>query len=179
MPAGKTLLTATLEEDEVDRVLAAWLRQRPDLDVRPLAVLSRLSRLARHLERIRRASFAAHGLQSAEFDVLAALRRAGHPYQLTPSQLTAAVLVSSATMTCCLTRLHTKNLVRRVENVRDHRGQLVELSDQGLSRVDGALGDLLAAEEKLLAALPAPERDLLTSLLRALLVGFDHPTRAD
>lgn len=72
-------------EDEVDRLVAAWRRERPDLDVQPLQVLSRVSRLARHLDRARRAAFAEHGLEPWEFDVLTALRRAGHPYQLSPA----------------------------------------------------------------------------------------------
>ena len=63
--------------DEVDRIVAAWRRERPDLDVSPLEVLSRVDRLSRHLDRARRAAFAAHGLESWAFDVLAALRDAG------------------------------------------------------------------------------------------------------
>ncbi|GAA3499213.1 hypothetical protein GCM10019016_063170 [Streptomyces prasinosporus] len=71
-------------EDEVDRLVAAWRRERPDLDVEPLEVLSRVSRLARHLDRARRLAFTEHGLESWEFDVLTALRRAGHPRTSSP-----------------------------------------------------------------------------------------------
>ena len=67
-------------QDEVDRLVEAWHKERPDLDVRPLQVLSRVSRLARHLDRARRAAFVAHDLEGWEFDVLTALRRAGKPY---------------------------------------------------------------------------------------------------
>lgn len=70
--------------DEVDRLVAAWRRERPDLDVSPLEVLSRVTRLARHLDRARRTAFAEHTLEPWEFDVLSALRRAGAPYQLSP-----------------------------------------------------------------------------------------------
>lgn len=72
-------------EDEVDRLVAAWRRERPDLDVEPLEVLSRVSRLARHLDRARRLVFSEHHLEPWEFDVLTALRRAGDPYQLSPA----------------------------------------------------------------------------------------------
>ena len=47
------------DRDEVDDLVAQWRDERPDLDVSPLQVLSRLSRLARHLDRARRAAFAA------------------------------------------------------------------------------------------------------------------------
>ena len=73
--------------DEVDRLVEAWGRERSDLDLRPMEVLSRVSRLAHHLDRARRAAFAEHRLETWEFDVLAALRRAGTPYQLSPGRL--------------------------------------------------------------------------------------------
>src|SRR6188768_2395005 len=86
-------------QDEVDRLVAAWARERPDLDVRPLEVLSRVTRLARHLDRARSTAFEAHQLEVWEFDVLAALRRAGRPYVLSPGQLLAQTMVTSGTMT--------------------------------------------------------------------------------
>ena len=70
-------------EDEVDRLVAAWRRERPDLDVEPLEVLSRVSRLARHLDRARRLAFAEHGLEPWEFDVLIAAPR-GSPVSALP-----------------------------------------------------------------------------------------------
>ena len=85
--------------DEVDGLVASWRAERPDLDTEPLQVLSRVSRLARHLDRARRAAFAAHGLAAWEFDVLSALRRQGEPYQLSPGALLRATLVTSGTMT--------------------------------------------------------------------------------
>ena len=85
--------------DEVDELVAGWQAERPDLDTEPLQVLSRVSRLARHLDRARTAAFASHGLQAWEFDVLSALRRQGPPYQLSPGALLRATLVTSGTMT--------------------------------------------------------------------------------
>jgi hypothetical protein len=92
-------------DDEVDRLVAAWRRERPDLDVEPLEVLSRVSRLARHLDRARRIAFSEHQLESWEFDVLTSLRRAGTPYQLSPGQLLTQTLVTSGTMTNRIDRL--------------------------------------------------------------------------
>src|ERR1700689_4874504 len=93
------------ERDEVDDLVAAWRQQRPDLDVAPLQVLSRVSRLARHLDIARRGAFSAHALEPWEFDVLSALRRAGPPFQLTPGALLRATLVTSGTMTNRIDRL--------------------------------------------------------------------------
>jgi DNA-binding MarR family transcriptional regulator len=159
--------------DEVDGLLAAWRRERPELDVTPLAVLSRVSRLARHVDRTRRAAFAGHGLEVFEFDVLAALRRAGPPYELSPGQLLHQTLVGSGTMTNRLDRLERRGLVRRRPDPEDGRGIRVRLTPRGQALVDAAVTDLLAREKALLAALPARDRERLARLLRAVLLHFE------
>jgi DNA-binding MarR family transcriptional regulator len=161
-------------EDEVDRLVAAWRRERPDLDVTPLEVLSRVTRLSRHLDRARRLAFARHDLELWEFDVLAALRRAGPPYQLSPGQLLTPTLVTSGTMTNRIDRLVDKGLVLRLPDPSDRRGVLVRLTQQGRDRVDAALADLLEREEELLAALSRQQREALATLLRALVTPFDN-----
>ncbi|MFC0861911.1 MarR family winged helix-turn-helix transcriptional regulator [Sphaerimonospora cavernae] len=160
-------------EDEVDRLVAAWRQERPDLDVSPLEVLSRVSRLSRHLERERRAAFAAHDMESWEFDVLTALRRAGKPYELSPGALLRATLVTSGTMTNRIDRLAAAGLVTRNPDPEDRRGVLVRLTAAGLARVDAAFTDLLRRECELLAGLGQHERQALAGLLRTLLVPFD------
>lgn len=160
-------------EDEVDRLVEAWRAERPDLDVEPLHVLSRVSRLARHLDRARRAVFAAHGMESWEFDVLTALRRAGRPYELSPGRLLRATLVTSGTMTNRIDRLESAGLVRRGPDPQDKRGVLVRLTDAGRTRVDAAFTDLVDRERALLGSLSPVDRRTLAGLLRALLVPFD------
>ncbi|GAA0276034.1 MarR family winged helix-turn-helix transcriptional regulator [Actinomadura nitritigenes] len=160
-------------EDEVDRLVAAWQAERPDLDVRPLQVLSRVSRLARHLDRARRAVFAAHQVESWEFDVLTALRRAGSPYQLSPGQLLRATLVTSGTMTNRIDRLAAAGLVERHPDPQDKRGVQVRLTEAGLTRVDAAFADLLGREQAILEALTPDQRETLAVLLRTLLIPFD------
>ncbi|HWG02924.1 MAG TPA: MarR family transcriptional regulator [Trebonia sp.] len=160
--------------DEVDDLVAAWHTQRPDLDVAPLQVLSRVSRLARHLDIARRGAFTAHDLESWEFDVLSALRRAGPPFQLTPGALLRATLVTSGTMTNRIDRLASRELVRREPDPRDRRGVLVTLTREGAAVVDAALAGLLDSERKLLAALDEEQRQVLTTMLRTLLAPFDR-----
>jgi len=167
------LLPVPVLRDEVDELVAAWRAQRPDLDVEPLQVLSRISRLARHLDIARRGAFADHGLESWEFDVLSALRRQGPPFQLTPGALLRATLVTSGTMTNRIDRLAAAGLVRREPDPRDKRGVLVILTGQGQERVDAALADLLHRERALLAGLDTAERGQLAELMRILLVPFD------
>lgn len=159
--------------DEVDRIIDAWRRERPDLDVAPLAVLSRISRLARHLDLARGRAFSAHGLEQWEFDVLSALRRGGEPYELSPGALVTQTLVTSGTMTNRIDRLEARGLVVRRPAPADRRGVLVRLTEPGRTAVDAALADLLDVERALLADLPARERDRLADLLRVLVAPFD------
>lgn len=159
--------------DEVDRLVAAWQRERPDLDVAPLEVLSRVTRLARHLDRARRTAFAAHGLEAWEFDVLAALRRAGEPYVLSPGQLLASTLVTSGTMTNRIDRLAARGLVVRAPDPDDRRGVRVGLTEAGKQRVDEALAALLARERELLEALSVQDQQALSTLLRRLVTPFE------
>ncbi|RKN08649.1 MarR family winged helix-turn-helix transcriptional regulator [Streptomyces radicis] len=161
-------------EDEVDRLVAAWRRERPDIDVEPLEVLSRVSRLARHLDRARRLVFAEHHLEPWEFDVLTALRRAGSPYQLSPGQLLTQTLVTSGTMTNRIDRLAKKGLVERLPDPNDRRGVLVRLTVTGQRHADGALSGLLAQERALLGGLTGAQRRELAALLRHLTAPFDN-----
>jgi DNA-binding MarR family transcriptional regulator len=161
------------EHDEVDRIVDAWERERPDLDFAPLQVLSRVGRLARHLDRARRAAFTASELESWEFDVLSALRRAGTPYQLSPKALLQQTLVSSGTMTNRIDRLVERRLVERRTDPNDGRGILVIMSPAGQKRVDTAISVLLAAETELLEKLSSSDREKLSALLRKLSLDFD------
>jgi DNA-binding MarR family transcriptional regulator len=155
--------------DEVDAVVQAWRRERPDLDVTPMEVLSRITRLAHQLDRRRSAAFTAHDLESWEFDVLAALRRAGPPYQLSPGRLLQETLVTSGTMTNRVDRLVARGWVTREQQPGDRRGVLVRLTSDGRTVVDSALTDLLAAERSMLNGLDAEEQAQLVAALRVLL----------
>ncbi len=160
--------------DEVDRIVAAWGRERPDLDTAPLQVLSRVTRLARHLDLARRGAFARHGLETWAFDVLSALRRAGVPYRLSPGALLTQTLVTSGTMTNRIDRLVEHGLVRRRPSAEDRRGVFVELTPAGLEQVDGALADLLESERRLLRSLSDEDQVTLADLLRVLVAPFDE-----
>ena len=161
-PAGR--------RDEVDDIVSAWHRERPDLQVDVMQVFSRVSRLAGRHATTRDAAFAAHGLGAFEFDVLAALRRAGAPYRMTPGELSRQTHVTSGTMTHRIGRLVERELVTRDNHPSDGRAAIVSLTPTGLAVADAALTDLLISEERLLTDLPATDREKLATLLRAMLL---------
>jgi DNA-binding MarR family transcriptional regulator len=160
-------------EDEVDRLVAGWRRVLPDMDISPLEVLSRVTRLARHLDRQRSVVFARHDLETWSFDVLSALRRSDAPHHLSPGQLLAQTLVTSGTMTNRLDHLEARGLVRRRTDPSDARSVRVQLTAAGARRVDGALVDLVARENAILGTLDDDERRTLADLLRRVVAPFD------
>lgn len=167
--------------DEVDRIIAGWAAARPDLDTSPMAVLSRVSRLARHLESARRAAFASSGLESWEFDVLSALRRADGE-GLSATALMHQTLVTSGTMTTRIDKMAARGLVTRTRDPRDGRAVRIALEPAGAAAVDEAMEHLLASEHELLAALDPAGAEALAATLRSLLLPFESsptPTPAE
>jgi len=155
--------------DEVDLLVEAWQRERADLDLGPVEVFSRISRLARLLDRARREAFTAQAIEPWEFDVLAALRRAGKPYRLSPGQLLRETMVTSGTMTNRIDRLGERGLVERSPDPHDRRGVLVGLTAVGKRAVDGAFDSLIDKERDLLGELTTAERRELAALLKRLM----------
>jgi DNA-binding MarR family transcriptional regulator len=155
--------------DEVDDIVTGWAAVRPDLDLAPMQVLSRVRRLARVLEDHREQAFSEHGLAAHEFDVLAALRRSGEPAELTPGRLIEATHVTSGTMTNRLDRLVARRLVTRRPHPSDGRQSLIRLTAAGRRRVDGALESLLAYESEVIDGLAPRELAGTVKSLRLLL----------
>lgn len=149
----------------VDVILEQWKRQRPDLDVEPMGLTGRLGRIARHLTHEIEQVFALHGLNMANFDVLATLRRAGPPYRLSPGELLANTMVTSGTMTNRIDQLVKVGLVERLQNPEDGRSVLVALSPKGLKKIDAAVTDHVANLERLTSGLNDSEFKRLDRLL--------------
>lgn len=160
-------------EDEVARLVAGWHRALPEVDVSPLEVWSRVTRLAQHLQRQRTAIFANHELETWSFDVLSALRRSDPPHELSPSQLLAQTLVTSGTMTNRLRHLEERGLISRRPDPDDARSVRVRLTGLGQRRVDAALVDLVTREDALLEGLSSLQRTQLADLLKIVVAPFD------
>lgn len=159
--------------DHVDKILAQWNQERPDLDVVPMGLLGRFGRVRAHLSREIERVLAKHGLSRASFDVLATLRRSGAPYRLSPGDLLAATMVTSGTMTNRIDQLEKTGMVERVRNPGDGRSVLVGLTPKGLTLVDEAVTAHVENQHRLVETLSAAERQELDALLRKLLAAFE------
>jgi len=159
--------------DHVDRILAQWAEERPDLDTGPMGLLGRLTRLRAHLGREVETELAKHGLSSSSFDVIATLRRSGPPYRLCPGDLLATTMVTSGTMTNRLDQLEKAGLIERLANPEDRRGVIIALTDKGLAVVDKAATAHVANQHRLVEALSREEREDLDRLLAKFLAAFE------
>jgi DNA-binding MarR family transcriptional regulator len=156
--------------DEIDRIVAEWGRERPDLDTSPTHTLQRITRLGLLQGASFARVFARYGVSFGEYLVLAALRRAGPPYRMNPTALFNSVILSSGAMTNRLDGLEEMGLVERLPDPDDRRGRLVALTGRGRDLVDAAVVDHLVNEERLLSGLDPAEREQLAALLRKLLL---------
>ena len=162
------------EPDHVAAILGAWRAERPGLDVSPVAIFGRITRIERYQAAALREVWRRHHVDSGEYDVLAALSRSGPDYQLTPTELYRSVLVTSATMTERLDRLERRKLIRRRPATRDRRSVLVELTARGRAIFDKAHPDLLATEAAMLESLSRHDRAALAGLLAKLAAGLEQ-----
>jgi DNA-binding MarR family transcriptional regulator len=161
------------ERDVVDELVSQWERERPDLGFAAMGTIGRLGRTMALVGASVEEVFAAHGLTVADFDVLAALRRAGEPHELRPTDISRQLMLSPAGMTSRLDRLDAAGLVTRSPDPGDRRSWLIRLTAEGRQIVDAAVADHVANEERLLSPLTKAQRTALDDALRTLLAQFD------
>ena len=156
-------------EDAVDRIVAQWARERPELATQPMAVFGRIYRIARLVGDRQEAVYATFGINRGEFDVLATLRRSGEPFQLSPTDLCASLMLTSGGMTGRLDRLERNGLITRSADPTDRRRLVITLTERGRDLVDQAVVAGLEAQHEVLDRLPEASRTQLADLLRDLL----------
>ena len=157
-------------QDAVDRITADWNDVRPELDVTPIEVIGRVSRLSRLVDRRLGQNFAEHGIENWMYDVMATLRRIGEPYELTAGDLVRQTMVTTGAITNRIDRLEARGLVERSPSETDRRKVIVRLTADGLSLVDEVAETHLATEHQLLDPLSQKQQSALANSLRALLL---------
>lgn len=161
------------DQDHVDMIVDAWAREDPGLDTASIAVVGRVLRIARYLEREVSLELARFDLSISEFNALSALRRTGTPYALSPTELSRALLLSSGGLTKLLERLEARGLIARTPDLSDGRGVVVKLTADGYDLQENAMRAHVENERQLLAPLDGPMRNELADTLRVLLIAFE------
>lgn len=167
---------AERQQDVVSRIVAQWNRERPDIDVSPLEVVGRVSRLSRLVDKVLAQNFARHGIEAWMFDVMATLRRSGAPYELAAGDLVRQTMVTTGAMTNRIDRLEQRGLVKRVA-AQDRRKVIVRLTSDGLVLVDEVVATHMETEHEIMAGLSPRQRADMARNLRAVLLGLgDTPS---
>lgn len=161
--------------DTVADIVQQWRVQRPDLDPSPLLVVGRILRLGQLMDGALAPLFAQAGLGNGEFNILAALRRAGAPYTRSPSELRDSLLVTGGAITKQVDRLEGKGLVTRERAAHDARSRTITLTPAGVELVDNLMARHLDRQTDLLSSLPPRRQAQLASLLAALAGSLEHP----
>ncbi|MXR67809.1 MarR family winged helix-turn-helix transcriptional regulator [Shewanella insulae] len=159
--------------DGVDRLTAQWAKEKPQLDTLPMAIIGRMMRIYKHLETEVSACHKQFGISMGEFDVLATLRRSGEPYRLTPSDLLAAMMLTSGAMTNRVDGLEKKGLVSRSHCQQDRRSVSVGLTVAGLELIDEAIEAHVAVQQALTSQLSLDEKQQIDSLFKHWLQAFE------
>jgi DNA-binding MarR family transcriptional regulator len=166
---GTVGAVAKHEQDAVDRITGQWNAIRPDVDISPVGIVGRVSRLSRLVDRRLAANFARFGIENWMYDVLATLRRAGEPYELTAGDLVRQSMVTTGAITNRIDRLEARGFVER-GRADDRRKVIVRLTARGRDLVDEVVGEHLATERQILAALSPRQQQELAHLLRLTLL---------
>jgi DNA-binding MarR family transcriptional regulator len=162
---------AARPRDTVDRIVEQWRVERPDLDHAPVAVIGRISRLSRLIDKRLTESFARFDLEPWMYDVLASLRRAGEPFELYAGDLVRHTMVTTGAITNRIDRLEERGLVQRVA-AADRRKVIIRLTPAGRAVVDEVIVAHHATEREILGVLTDGQRRELEGVLRTLLVGL-------
>ena len=164
------MVTASTPPDVVDAVLADWRRTRPETQATPLQIVGRILWLGRHYEEAVSQLLSGHNLSYSDYDVLATLRRAGAPFELTPTELAKRVLLSSGGLTACLRRLESADLISRHGVPEDRRRLMAKLTPKGFDLVESFIDERFALADRALAELGAEQRDQAEAVLRRLVI---------
>ncbi len=154
----------------VDDFSEAWAREYPDAsDTSGLLLIARLARLSIFIEAFQQDTLQRFDLMPSDYEVLAALRRVGPPYELAPNELYTALERSSGGMTKMLKRLEAMGLVEREPDPSDRRGKLVRLTEEGKQMEEKAFDAFLSHTHELLELASGSELESINEAVQKLL----------
>lgn len=152
--------------DRTDRILAAWHRELPEALTPTSELGKRVLDLGRALTAAILAALAPLELAMSEYDVLAALRRVGDPYQLSPTDLASELILSSGGVTKTLHALDARGLIERRPDPFDKRRNHVQLTPTGVEFAERAVLASTAAQHRVFEPVTRKSAASATEALR-------------
>jgi DNA-binding MarR family transcriptional regulator len=165
--------------DSIDALLDSWAETRPDLSFEPVAVISRLARIRRHIDRELEPVFERFGLSPPTFEALVTLMRIAGESGVSQKRLADEVGVTPGTISIRVDRLVEEGLAERRPDPNSKRNSLVALTGRGREQFEQIAPVHLANERRLLASLSDEDKRQLVGLLRKLLVEFEGSAPTD
>ncbi|MGH1439025.1 MAG: MarR family winged helix-turn-helix transcriptional regulator [Cellvibrionaceae bacterium] len=162
-----------MKNDQVDRILQQWERERSDLDTSPMAITGRIMRISICFKEAMENTFRPFGLNFAGFDLLATLLRSGSPYTLSPGELLQSTMVTSGTLTNRIDRLEKVGLVSRTQNLEDKRSYMIGLTDRGYNLINEVLEAHVKTLHEITESISARDRATLSELLQKITASFE------
>lgn len=159
--------------DTLDRFMAEWSAQRPDLDFDYLATIGRILRVSAHLRENMDSWLAPFGLTWEMFDLLASLQRSGGKAGLRPTDLYEACMLSSGAMTNRVDRAEKLGYALRQPDPDDGRATRIALTRRGRGLTEKAMTEHATRAGAISRRLSAREHAQLAVLLRKLLMSFE------
>ncbi|MCH9694277.1 MAG: MarR family transcriptional regulator [Gammaproteobacteria bacterium] len=162
-----------INSDIVDQLLAQWAEEHPQKDVSALGVVVRIQLLGKLLQRQATTALAKHALKHWEYDVLAVLRRQGHPFEMAATEIAKAAMLTTGAMTTRIDGLQSRGLVQRRKSVSDGRSIPVRLTAKGKNLIDHAIDTRLEDATNILGGIASADRTHLAKWLKVLLLEID------
>jgi len=156
-------------------IAAAWHRELPGVRTDSIEIITPLWRIGKLLADDRRRTLAGLGIDPSTLDLLAVIRRAGPPYELTTREITRRTLVTAGAVSQRVARAEQAGLVQRARSAASRRAIAVRLTPAGHARIEATVRQLLEHEADLIAALTPGERGTLAGVLSRLLGSLSVP----
>ncbi len=163
-------------KDSVDQHVATWSRELQWMDPLKEAIFMRMNLLVRHAAQNRRSALVADDMRLWQYKVLLMLRRVGHPYQASPSELAAMLGLTRGALSARLGVLEQAGLIARDHAAADRRRVRVTLTDAGHRAFESTVRQEEHGEGELLSVLTKSEKQTLANLLRKVVLALEAGT---
>lgn len=169
----------TILDVTTDPVYQELLTNYPQVSSEAVGTILQFNKVSSIINMKREATLVEHGLTSGRFHLLMLLKRQTPVQALSPSELAKRTGVTRGTMTQFIDAIEKDGFVKRVEDPKDRRGMLVELTEKGDSRLKEILPIHIQRMEHYTRVLDSEERKMMIHIMMKMVSTFsDIPDSA-
>jgi DNA-binding MarR family transcriptional regulator len=162
--------------DSIDRFFSEWAVQMEKAGLpgvpQDTQYIYRMARVCKILGDRLDATCARHDLTRSQFEAMAVLRRR-HPEPLSAGDLMKAAFLTSGSVTAMLNQLLGKDLVQRQPHKEDRRRIEVQLTPEGIKKIEAVIAERIQDNVALAHLLPEKPREEINHLMRHFLAAAE------